>query len=553
MLQTLTMPHTLQPIRTIADDLGIPDQHLESYGKYTAKLRLELLDGAATTATPRGRLILVTAITPTSHGEGKTVMSIGLAQGLARIGRKAIVTLREPSLGPVFGLKGGATGGGRAQVLPAELINLHFNGDIHAVGAAHNLLAAMLDSHIHHGNELRIDVDNIFWPRTLDMNDRALRHVIVGLGGKANGLPRETGFVITAASEVMAILALAASRQDLRKRLSDIVVGYDLDARVVRAADLQATGAMMVLLNEAIMPNLVQTTEHTPALVHAGPFANIAHGTSSVISQRMGLQLADFVVNETGFGAELGAEKYFDLVMPSAGIAPAAAVLIASVRALAAQGSGDERAAPDGPSLRAGLANLGKHLENLQKFQVPIVVAINRMPGDTKELLDLVRDFCRERGTGAVESNVFAQGGEGGVELAEAVVSAAAQPSAPKTLYAADLPLEVKIDTIAREIYGAAGVYFESGTRRRLQQLTALGFGTLPVCMAKTQSSLSDNPRLHGAPRGFTLTVTDIALAAGAGYVVVVAGNMMRMPGLGRVPQAVHLDVTDDGEITGLK
>jgi formate--tetrahydrofolate ligase len=553
MLQTLTMPQTLKPIREIADDLGIPDQYLESYGKYTAKLRLELLGAGRTAPAPRGRLILVTAITPTSHGEGKTVTAIGLAQGLARIGRKAIVTLREPSLGPVFGLKGGATGGGRAQVLPAELINLHFNGDIHAVGAAHNLLAAMLDSHIHHGNELRIDVDNIFWPRTLDMNDRALRHVIVGLGGKANGLPRETGFVITAASEVMAILALAASRQDLRKRLSDIAVGYDLDGRVVRAADLRATGAMMVLLNEAIMPNLVQTTEHTPALVHAGPFANIAHGTSSVISQQMGLQLADFVVNETGFGAELGAEKYFDLVMPSSGITPAAAVLIASVRALATQGSGDEKAPAALASLRAGLANLGKHIENLQKFQVPIVVTINRMPGDTKEQIDLVRDFCRERGSGAVESDVFAQGGEGGVELAEAVVAAAAQPSSPKTLYAPEAPLEAKIETIAREIYGATGVYFESGTRRKLQQLASLGFGTLPVCMAKTQASLSDNPRLYGAPRGFTLTVTDVALAAGAGFVVVVAGNMMRMPGLGRVPQAVHLDVTDDGEITGLR
>ena len=553
MSATLTLPQTLKPIRDIADELGIPDQYLESYGKYNAKLRLELLNGSTGTGKTRGKLILVTAITPTSHGEGKTVTSIGLAQGLARIGRKAIATLREPSLGPVFGLKGGATGGGLSQVLPAEQINLHFNGDIHAISAAHNLLAAMLDSHIHHGNELRIDVDNIFWPRTLDMNDRALRHVIVGLGGKLNGLPRETGFVITAASEVMAILALASSRQDLRKRLSDIVIGYSLDGKVVRTADLQATGAMMVLLNEAVMPNLVQTTEHTPALVHAGPIANIAHGTSSVISQRMALQLADFVVNETGFGADLGAEKYFDLVMPSSGIAPAAAVLIASVRALATQGSGNEKAPVDLTSLTAGLANLGKHIENLQKFHVPIVVAINKMPSDTRAQIDVIRDFCRERGSLAVESDVFARGGEGGIELAEAVVAATAQPSSPRPLYSNDLSLETKIDTVAREIYGAGAVYFESGTRKKLQQLATLGFGALPVCIAKTQASLTDNAKLYGAPKDWTLTVTDIALAAGAGFVIVVAGNMMRMPGLGKVPQAVHLDVTDAGEITGLR
>jgi formate--tetrahydrofolate ligase len=553
MSATLTMPQTLRPIRDIADELGIPDQFLESYGKYTAKLRLDLLNGPAGTGKTRGKLILVTAITPTSSGEGKTVTSIGLAQGLARIGQKAIVTLREPSLGPVFGLKGGATGGGLSQVLPAEQINLHFNGDIHAISAAHNLLAAMLDSHIHHGNDLRIDVDNIFWPRTLDMNDRALRHVIVGLGGKSNGLPRETGFVITAASEVMAILALASSREDLRTRLSNIVIGYNLEGKVVRAADLRATGAMMVLLNEAIMPNLVQTTEGTPALVHAGPFANIAHGTSSVISQRMALQLADFVINETGFGADLGAEKYFDLVMPSSGIAPAAAVLIASVRALATQGSGNEKAAVDLESLTAGLANLGKHIENLQKFQVPIVVAINRMQADTSDQIEVIRTYCRERGAVAVESDVFARGGEGGMALAEAVVAAAEVPAVPRPLYSYDLPLEAKIDTIAREIYGAGAVYFESGTRKRLQQLAALGFGKLPVCIAKTQASLTDNAKLHGAPRGWTLTVTDVALAAGAGFVIVVAGNMMRMPGLGKVPQAVHLDVTDQGEITGLR
>jgi formate--tetrahydrofolate ligase len=548
-----TIPQTLRPIRDVADELGIPDQYLESYGKYTAKLRLDLLDGVPGAVRRRGKLVLVTAITPTSHGEGKTVTSIGLAQGLARIGRRAIATLREPSIGPVFGVKGGATGGGLSQVLPAEQINLHFNGDIHAISAAHNLLAAMLDSHIFHGNDLQIDVDSILWPRAIDMNDRALRHVIVGLGGRLNGRPRETGFVITAASEVMAILALAASREDLRTRLAGIAVGYNRDGGVVRAADLRATGAMMVLLNEAIMPNLVQTTEGTPALVHAGPFANIAHGTSSVISQRMALHLADFVVNESGFGADLGAEKYFDLVMPSSGIAPAAAVLIASVRALATQGSGNEKAPVDIGALTAGLANLGKHIENLQKFQVPIVVAINRMAADTKAQIDVIRDFCREQGIAAVESDVFARGGEGGIALAEAVVAAAAEPSSPRSLYAADLPLESKIEIVAREIYGAGGVYFESGTRKQLQQLTALGFGRMPVCIAKTQSSLSDNPKLYGAPSGYTLTVTNVALAAGAGFVIVVAGNMMRMPGLGKAPQAVHLDVTEDGEIVGLR
>ena len=545
------MSHPMKPIREIADALAIPDEYVQYYGRYTAKLRLELLAGLA--ERPTGKLVLVTAITPTSHGEGKTVTSIGLAQGLARIGRKAIVTLREPSLGPVFGVKGGATGGGRSQVLPAEMINLHFNGDIHAVTAAHNLLSAMLDGHLYHGNELRIDIDNIYWPRTMDMNDRALRHVVVGLGGKLNGVPRETGFVITAASEIMAILALATSRQDLRRRLSNIVVGYTIEGQPVRTADLKATGGMMVLLNEAIMPNLVQTTEGTPALVHAGPFANIAHGTSSVISQRIALNLAEFVVNETGFGADLGAEKYFDVVMPTSGIKPGVAVLIASVRALNAQGAGDEKAPVTIETLRAGLPNLARHIENLQKFHVPIVVALNRFHLDTAEQIGVVRDFCRSRGIPAVESDVFERGGEGGVELAEAVAAASELPSDPKPLYLADVSLETKIDTVAREIYGAGNVYFESGTRKKLQQLATLGFGKLPVCIAKTQSSLSDNPKVYGAPNGFTLTVTDVSLAAGAGFVVVVAGNMMRMPGLGRMPQALNLDVTDEGEIVGLR
>jgi formate--tetrahydrofolate ligase len=532
------MTQILKPIREIADQLEIPEDALHYYGKYTAKLDLGLLERPR-----RGRLILVTAITPTSHGEGKTVVSIGLAQGLSRTGRRAIATLREPSLGPVFGLKGGATGGGRSQVLPSEMINLHFNGDFHAVSSAHNLLAALLDAHLHHGNNLGIDVDNLYWPRTLDMNDRALRNVVVGLGGKANGLPRETGFVITAASEIMAILALASSREDLRRRLSSITVGLRLDGTVVRAADLKATGAMMVLLNEAIMPNLVQTTEHTPALVHAGPFANIAHGTSSVISQKMGLALADWVVNETGFAADLGAEKYMDLVMPSSGIAPSAAVLIASVRALYAQGKGD---------LIAGFANLDRHITNLQKFGLAIVVAINRFADDSTADLDTVAKHVRAMGVQAVPCDVFARGGEGAVELADAVVEAASKPSLPQPLYTCQLSMRDKIERVAREIYGAAGVYFETQARRKLDHYAKLGFGALPVCIAKTQSSFSDDPKLSGAPSGFTLTVTDVHLSAGAGFVVVIAGNMLRMPGLGKEPQAFRMDVNEQGKIVGL-
>jgi formate--tetrahydrofolate ligase len=537
-------------IRDIADQLEIPDEFMEYYGRYTAKLRLELMDRNER----RGKLILVTAITPTSHGEGKTVVSIGLTQALKRLGKKAAVTLREPSLGPVFGLKGGATGGGRSQVIPAEMINLHFNGDFHAVTSAHNLLAAMIDSHLHHGNELRIDVDNIAWPRAMDMNDRALRHVIVGLGGKANGLPRETGFVITAASEVMAILALAKSREDLRSRLGSIVVGYDLDGKAVRAADLNCTGAMMVLLNEAIMPNLVQTTEGAPAFVHAGPFANIAHGTASVISQHMALGLADYVVNETGFAADLGAEKYFDIVMPVSGIEPSLAVLIASARALCTQGAQNEKAPFTLQNLEAGLANLDRHIQNLGKFSVPVLVAINRFPDDTSDLLDRIGSFCRERGVESALVDVYARGGEGALDLGEKAITLMAQPPAvrPHPIYDSALGLTTKIETVAREIYGAGGVYVESEARRKLERITKAGFGHLPICVAKTQSSFTDNPKVYGAPSGWTLTVNDIDLAAGAGFVVIIAGNMMRMPGLGRSPQAVHLDVNEKGEILNL-
>jgi formate--tetrahydrofolate ligase len=536
-------------IRSVADKLGIPEDAMEYYGKYTAKLRLELLEKPR-----RGKLILVTAITPTSHGEGKTVVSIGLTQALEKLGRLAAVTLREPSLGPVFGLKGGATGGGRSQVIPSEMINLHFNGDFHAVTSAHNLLAAMIDSHLHHGNALGIDVDEINWPRALDMNDRALRHVIVGLGGKANGVPRETGFVITAASEVMAILALARDREDLRTRLSRIVIGLNLKGEPVRAGDLGATGGMMVLLNEAIMPNLVQTTEGSPAFVHAGPFANIAHGTSSVISQRMALALADYVVNETGFGADLGAEKYFNIVMPASGLRPDAAVLIASTRALCAQGNGDEKGPYTIDSLRRGLANLQRHLDNLQKFHVPVVIAINRFPDDSDDLLREIRLFASERDVPAAIVEAYSRGGDGAIELAEAVLDTLDNKvAAPEPLYKPEVSLRTKIETVAREIYGAAAVYIESKAKKKLERYMAAGFGHLPVCMAKTQSSFTDNPKIYGAPSGWTLTITDADLAAGAGFVVVIAGNMMRMPGLGREPQAVRMDVDAAGTIIGLR
>ncbi len=550
--QAVARPGTsdLRLIREIADKLGIADDYLEYYGKYTAKLRLELLKPDQPSS---GKLILVTAITPTSHGEGKTVVSIGLAQALERTGRRAIATLREPSLGPVFGIKGGATGGGRSQVLPSGNINLHFNGDFHALTSAHNLLAAMIDSHIHHSNALRFDVDSIFWPRAIDMNDRALRHVIVGLGGKVNGPPRETGFVITAASELMAILALANSRADLRKRLGEIVIGFDLDGKVLRAKDLEATGAMMVLLNEAIMPNLVQTTEHTPAIVHAGPFANIAHGTSSVIAQKMALQLADYAVNETGFGADLGAEKYFDVVMPSSGLKPSAAVLIASARALVEQGAGAGRT--ETAALRNGFANLAKHIENLQRYGVPLVVAVNRFAQDQPEHIHLIQDFCNVMGVESAVVDAYEKGGEGTVALADKVVSAAAtsDPSRIKPLYPPEMSIEKKVETVAREIYGGAGVYFETAARKALRKFSDLGFGNLPICMAKTQSSLSDNPKLRGAPQGWTMTVTDAHLAAGAGFIVVIAGNMLLMPGLGKEPQAVKMSVDDDGAIQGLR
>jgi formate--tetrahydrofolate ligase len=536
------MTDRLLPVTEIARRLDIPDNALLPYGPDFAKLKLDLLDGGR---PDRGKLILVTAMTPTSHGEGKTVVSIGLTQGIAKLGKRAVATLREPSLGPVFGLKGGATGGGRAKVLPAERINLHFTGDFHAITSAHNLLAAAVDSQLHFGNETRLDVDSVSWPRAMDMNDRALRHVIVGLGGKANGVPRETGFVITAASEIMAILALASSPSDLRHRLDDIVVGFGLDGGAVRARSLGVTGSMMVLLRDALMPNLAQTSEHAPAIVHAGPFANIAHGTSSVLAQRMGLKLADYVVNECGFGADLGAEKYFDIVMPSSGLRPSAAVLVATVKALEAHGGGD---------VERGLANLERHLTNLRKFGVPVVVAVNRFPSDTPAGLAAVERFCERERVECATADVFERGGEGALDLAAKVVAAADSASGPgaRSLYPLDLGLVEKIETVAREIYGARAVNVEAAARKKLRRFEELGFGRYPICMAKTPASFSDDPKRLGAPSDWTMTVSDAHLSAGAGFVVAVAGSMMLMPGLPKDAQATHIDLDDDGNVVGM-
>lgn len=533
----------LLKIQDVATQLNIPENYLEPYGSYIAKLRLELLEKPTTKEL--GKLILVTAITPTSHGEGKTVTSIGLSQALNKIGKKAIVTLRQPSLGPFFGIKGGATGGGKSQVLPSEKINLGFTGDFFNISSAHNLLAAMIDSHIHHSNELKIDLHNIFWPRTIDMNDRALREIIIGLGGKTNGMPRESRFVITATSEIMAILALATSYEDLRSRLERIIIGLDLSGKELRAKDFQAVGAMMLLLAETILPNLVQTSENTPALIHTGPFANIAHGTASVISQKIALNLADYVINETGFGADLGLEKYLDIVMPSSAIEPALAVLVVSVKALAEQGGWEKTTQDKAKALEIGLkTNLARHLQNVAKFNLPVVVAINRFPDDTNAELQQIQVFSKELNVDSAISEVFSQGGSGGKELAELVVKIANRPikTKVKTLYKESCSLVEKISYLASEIYGAESVSIENQAKRKLDKFTQMGFGHLPICMAKTPLSFSDNPKLLGAPKDWKLTINDVGLSAGAGFVVAMAGNITLMPGLPKTPQATQLD-----------
>ncbi|MDR3740067.1 MAG: formate--tetrahydrofolate ligase [Terracidiphilus sp.] len=541
------MTHSLLPIDVIAQKLELPADTYETIGVYGAKVRLNLLRDPL--FPPHGKFIVVTATTPTTSGEGKTVVSIGLAQGLEHIGHKAIVTSREPSLGPVFGMKGGAAGGGRSQVEPSQKINLHFHGDFHAITAAHNLLAALVDAHLFFGNALDLDPEQIAWPRALDMNDRALRHVTVSAGQKdkpgREGGDRSTGFVITAASEVMAIVGLSSSLDDLRRRLNAIVVGTSRKGRPVTAGELGATGAMMALLNDALLPNLVQTTEGTPALVHTGPFGNIAHGTSSVLSQQMGVRLADYVVNECGFAADLGAEKYFDIVMRKGGIRPAAAVLVATVQSLRAQGEG---------LLEAGFANLRHHVETLRGYHVPVVVAINRFPTNTDEELASIADECARIGVGCAPVEAFAKGGEGAAELARKVVALIEANPVPdvQSMYTLDMPFEEKLNAVATKVYGADGVELSETARAKLARYTEWGFGELPVCIAKTQYSLSDDPKRMGAPKGWTLRVTDALLSAGAGFVVAISGNMMLMPGLPQDPRAFTIDVDENSEIKGV-
>ena len=541
-----------EPIAQIAGTLGIDESYLEYYGKYKAKLSEELIREKMTGQD--GKLILVTAINPTPAGEGKTTTSVGLGDALTRIGKKTVIALREPSLGPVFGVKGGAAGGGYAQVIPMEDINLHFTGDMHAITAANNLLCAMLDNHIQQGNALGIDVKRILIKRCLDMNDRELRNIIAGLGGRVNGVPREDGFIITVASEVMAILCLSANVTDLKERLGKILVAYTLDGTPVYAADLKANGAMAALLKDAIKPNLVQTLEGTPAIMHGGPFANIAHGCNSVRATTLGLKLADYCVTEAGFGSDLGAEKFFDIKCRKAGLKPSAVVLVATVRALKYNGGvpkadlGTENLA----ALEKGIANLGAHIDNMQRYGVPVVVAINRFGADTDAELSFIENYCRERGADFALSEVFAKGGAGGTALAEKVVAAAEKPSAFHPLYDLELSLKDKIAAIAQNIYGADGVMYTTAAEKAIAEIEKLGGGELPVCIAKTQYSLSDDPTRLGRPQHFQITVRDVRLSNGAGFVVVYTGDIMTMPGLPKVPAAEKIDVDADGKITGL-
>ncbi len=531
------------PISEIANRLGVQPEELEPYGRYKAKLSEEIFSRLS--GRPDGKLVLVTAINPTPAGEGKTTTTVGLGQAMEKIGKKAIIALREPSLGPVFGIKGGAAGGGYAQVVPMEDINLHFTGDMHAITAANNLLCALIDNHLQQGNELGIDPRRILFKRCLDMNDRALRNVIVGLGGKVNGVPREDGFLITVASEVMAILCLASDLEDLKKRLGEILVAYTYGNQPVYARDLHASGAMTALLKDALKPNLVQTLENTPALMHGGPFANIAHGCNSVRATRLALKLADYTITEAGFGSDLGAEKFFDIKCRYAGLAPSAVVLVATMRALKYNGGVPkaQTGEPNVEALKRGLPNLAKHVENMQKYGVPVVVAINRFLTDSDEEVKLLSDFCAQTGCRFALSEVFAKGGEGGVELAKAVVEACEQPSQFRLLYDIDLPVKEKIAEIATEIYGADGVNYTASAEKRLAEIEALGKAGLPVCMAKTQYSLSDDPSRLGRPAGFTITVKDLRLSAGAGFIVALTGDIMTMPGLPKAPAARQIDV----------
>ncbi|MCI5741423.1 MAG: formate--tetrahydrofolate ligase [Lachnospiraceae bacterium] len=543
----------MEPITKVAESLDISPDELEQYGKYKAKLSDELLERIE--KNPDGKLVLVTAINPTPAGEGKTTTSVGLGQAFGKLGKKAVIALREPSLGPCFGIKGGAAGGGYAQVVPMEDLNLHFTGDFHAITSANNLLAALLDNHIQQGNELGIDPRQIIWKRCLDMNDRVLRNVVVGLGNKMDGMVREDHFVITVASEIMAVLCLANDMEDLKRRLGNIIVAYNFEGKPVTAEDLHATGAMAALLKDALKPNLIQTLEHTPAIVHGGPFANIAHGCNSIRATKAALKLADIVVTEAGFGADLGAEKFLDIKCRKAGLKPDAIVLVATVRALKYNGGvpkadlGEENL----EALKAGIVNLEKHIENLQKYQVPVVVTLNSFVSDTPAEIDFIENFCKERNCEFALSEVWEKGGEGGIALANKVLETLEKKESHFTpLYKDESSLEEKIETIAKEIYGADGVTYSPAAKRELQRITDMGMGHFPVCMAKTQYSLSDDPKKLGRPTGFDVNVREVYVSAGAEFVVAINGSIMTMPGLPKQPAAFGIDVDKDGTITGL-
>lgn len=545
----------MEPIASVAEKLGISSDDLEFYGKYKAKLGADVAEKFS--SNPDGKLILVTAINPTPAGEGKTTVTVGLGQAMSKIGKSAIIALREPSMGPVMGVKGGAAGGGYSQVVPMEDINLHFTGDMHAITAANNLLSAAIDNHIHQGNALGIDSRRITWKRCLDMNDRALRQVIVGMGGKANGFVREDGFQITVASEIMAILCLANDMEDLKVRLGRIVIGYDYAGNPVTASQLEVANAMALLLHDAIKPNLVQTLENTPCLMHGGPFANIAHGCNSVQATKLGLKLADYCITEAGFGSDLGAEKFLDIKCRFAGLKPSLVVLVATIRALKYNG-GVAKADLGGENtdaLKQGIVNLGAHIENMQKYGLPVVVAINRFHTDSDAEIAIVKEFCEAKGVEVSLCEVFAKGGEGGMELAEKVVKTievadGKEKFAP--IYDETLPIKDKIAAVAQKIYGADGVNYTPKAEREIKQLTELGFDKMPVCMAKTQYSLSDDPKLLGRPQGFTVTVREVRVSAGAGFVVVLTGDVMTMPGLPKEPAANRMDIDSEGKITGL-
>ena len=544
---------TLWPIEKVAETIGLTREELELYGNYKAKFSDEFINRVKD--NPDGKLILVTAINPTPAGEGKTTITVGLGQAFGKLGKKAVIALREPSLGPCFGIKGGAAGGGMAQVVPMEDLNLHFTGDFHAITSANNLLAALIDNHIQHGNELRIDTRQITWKRCLDMNDRALRNIVIGLGKKTDGFVREDHFVITVASEIMAILCLSKDMDDLKDRLSKIIVAFDLDGNPVTAGMLKAVGSMAALLKDALKPNIIQTLEHTPALVHGGPFANIAHGCNSVRATHTALKIADYCITEAGFGADLGAEKFMDIKCRMSGLKPDVVVLVATIKALKYNGGvpKSEVSKPDMDALRKGIVNLEKHIENLQKFGVPVVVTLNKFITDTDDETNFVKDFCENMGADFALAEVWEKGGDGGIELANRVLQTIeSKQSNFAPIYPLDISIEDKIKTICTEIYGAGDVVFEPAARKQMDILTKLGFDNIPICMAKTQYSLSDNPALLGRPSNFTITVRDMYVSAGAGFIVVLTGDIMTMPGLPKQPAAYSIDVDKNGRITGL-